>query len=83
METVNATLFRKELFSMIERNQHNEPIRVTSKKGTSVMMSEDDYESLIETIAILSDPLTVAALASDESPADGMEWSEWKAKNIG
>lgn len=83
MKTVDATTFRREVPSMIEICQRNGPIRVVSDSGTSIMMSEDIYESLIETIAVLSDPLTARSIASDESLSDGMEWSEWKASNIG
>ena len=41
-------------------------------------MSESDFDSLMETIAVLSDPETVDAIYSDEDPKDGLRWSDWK-----
>ncbi len=78
METVNATQFRKDLFARIESSQYGEMVRITSKKGNSVLMSESDFDSLMETIAVLSDPETVDAIYSDEDPKDGLRWSDWK-----
>lgn len=32
------------------------PIRITSKEGNAVLISETDYESLMETLELLSTP---------------------------
>ena len=53
-------------------------VRITSKKGNSVLMSESDFDSLMETIAVLSNPETVDAIYSDEDPKDGLRWSDCK-----
>lgn len=83
MKTIDAMTFRRNLESTIGICQRDGPIRVVSGSGTSIIMSEDDYESLVETVAVLSDPLTAGVIASDEPPSDGMEWSEWRTGNVG
>lgn len=57
METVSITSLRKELYKIMERViSLNEPICVSTKNGNSIIMSEQDYNSLQETIYLLSQP---------------------------
>ena len=55
MTNVTATEARKELFNLIRRalNAHD-PVRIQHREGGVILMSEDDYEGLIETIELLS-----------------------------
>ena len=55
MTTVTATEARKELFNLIRRalNAHD-PVRIQHREGGVVLMSEEDYEGLIETLELLS-----------------------------
>jgi PHD/YefM family antitoxin component YafN of YafNO toxin-antitoxin module len=42
---------------MLEQTiKHNEPISISTKDGNAVIISEDDYNSLIETLHISSIP---------------------------
>ena len=53
----NATSFRKNLFSLLENAvKYNECININTKIGNAVVISEDDYNSMVETLKILSNP---------------------------
>lgn len=55
MTTLTATTARQSLFHLLEKSAKGHvPIRITSKSGGVVMISEEDYESLLETLELLS-----------------------------
>jgi antitoxin YefM len=57
MTTVTASVARKSFGKILRETQvTHEPIRVTSSAGSAVILSEDDYESLIETLNLLESP---------------------------
>ncbi len=57
MPTTNVTELRKNLFNMVDSViKYNEPIQVTTKNGNAVLLSEEDYNSLLETVYIMSQP---------------------------
>lgn len=57
MKTVTATSARKELFSLIKDSvRSHQQYKVTSRAGDAVLMSKDDFDSLIETLELLSVP---------------------------
>lgn len=57
MINTNVTNFRKNVFSMIEQTiKYNEPINISAKDGNVVVLSEDDYRSMIETLHLVSIP---------------------------
>lgn len=57
MGTTSITNLRKNIFAMVENTvQFNEPLLITSKAGNAVMISEDDYRGMLETINITSIP---------------------------
>lgn len=54
---VTATEARKTFFELIKQtNQQHELIEVQHKSGNAVIMSAEDYESLQETLHLLSQP---------------------------
>lgn len=55
MTTINATEARADLYNIIERAL-DEPIKITSKRGTVVMISEEEWENILETIYLLGVP---------------------------
>ena len=68
MGTITATQARKELFQIIDRAiQGHEVVRVRHRDGDVVILSEDDYENLIETIDLLSSPGFKKGLAEAEA----------------
>ncbi len=57
MTNVNITNFRKNIYDMIEKTiEYNEPLSITTKKGNAVILSEEDYNNLMETLYISSVP---------------------------
>ncbi len=57
MVTMTATEARKAFFELIKQtNQQHEIIEIQHKTGNAVIMSAEDYESLQETLHLLSQP---------------------------
>ncbi len=57
MKNTNVTTFRKNIFGMLEQIiKYNEPINISTKIGNAVILSEDDYNGLMETLFINSIP---------------------------
>ena len=57
MTTMTATKAREHLFDVLIKSvKGHTPVRITSKSGDAVLLSEEDYESLLETLELLSDP---------------------------
>ncbi len=57
MKTITASRARSELFNLLKNTvKGHRQVRITSKEGNVVLMSEEDYENLIETLELLSIP---------------------------
>ncbi len=57
MTTLTATKARQNLFDVLRKSiKGHTPIQITSKSGDAVLMSKEDYESLLETIELMSIP---------------------------
>lgn len=57
MMTLTATEARKTFFELIKQtNQQHEVFEVQHKSGKAVIMSAEDYDSLQETLHLLSQP---------------------------
>ena len=55
MGVTNITLLRKNLFSSIDNViEYNDSITVNTKKGNAVIISESEYNAMIETIYLTS-----------------------------
>ena len=51
MTNVNITNFRKNIYSLIEQTiKYNEPINISSKDGNAILISEEDYRNIMETL---------------------------------
>ena len=71
MAVINATEARRDFFDLIKRALHmHEPIRVTHRDGSVVLVAEDDYESLLETLELLSAPGFRQGLAEAEADVE-------------
>lgn len=67
MKTITASRARSELFSLLKNTvKGHRQVRITSKEGSVVLMSEADYENLIETLELLS----IAGLKESLQAAD-------------
>ena len=57
MTTLTATKARQNLFDILKKSvKGHAPVKITSKSGDAVLISEEDYESLLETLELLSEP---------------------------
>ncbi len=55
--TVTATKARQNLFKLVKKSVRGHvPVKITSKEGDVVLVSERDYEGLLETLELLSVP---------------------------
>jgi antitoxin YefM len=57
MTTLSASKARAKLFDLVKRaNSAHEVYRIHHRSGDAVLISEGEYESLVETIELLSVP---------------------------
>ena len=57
MKTLTATDARNNWFDLLRKLvKGHRAYRITSKEGGAVLLAEEDYESLIETLELLSVP---------------------------
>jgi len=57
MKTITASHARSELFNLLKSTvRGHRQVRIRTKEGSVVLMSEEDYDNLIETLEILSVP---------------------------
>jgi len=57
MTTLNATEARSKLYKLIDETlATHQPITITGKRGNAVLLSEDDWRSVEETLFLLSIP---------------------------
>ncbi len=58
MMNTNVTNFRKNIYNVLEQTlKYNEPVNISTKDGNVVVISEADYNSLIETLYLTSNPI--------------------------
>lgn len=57
MTTTNATNFRKDLYNILKNTIcFNEPVSICTKEGAAVLLSEEDYRGIMETLYLTSIP---------------------------
>jgi antitoxin YefM len=55
MDNISATEARKQLYSLVDRVQEShEPVWITGKRGSAVLVSEDDWRAVQETLYLVS-----------------------------
>ena len=55
--TMTATEARRQFYRLLRRSvKGHVPVKITSKDGDAVILSEEDYEGLLETLELLSVP---------------------------
>ncbi|MDI1232580.1 MAG: type II toxin-antitoxin system Phd/YefM family antitoxin [Methylobacter sp.] len=57
MTILNATEARSKLYTLIDETMEtHQPIVITGKRGNAVLVSEEDWNSIAETLHLLSVP---------------------------
>lgn len=72
MLNINITNFRKNIFGLLEQTiKYNEPVNISTKDGNAVVLSEDDYNGLMETLYLSSAPgMKEAIIEGLNTPVD-------------
>lgn len=57
MLNTNATNFRSNVYNILEQTiKFNEPVNISTKSGNAILLSEADYNGLVETVYLSSVP---------------------------
>ena len=72
MTNTNITSFRKNIFSVVDRAvTYGEVLNVHTKNGTAVLLSEEDYRNMMETLHLSVIPGMVESIQkAAEEPLD-------------
>ncbi len=72
MTNTNITAFRKNVFGFVDQAvTYGEVVNVTTKNGNAVILSEQEYRSLLETLHLTSIPgMTESIKAAAAEPVE-------------
>ena len=75
MTTLSATEARKQLYRLLDEvSQSHETVQITGKRGNAVLISEDDWRAVQETLYLVSIPgMRESILEGMATPADELE----------
>lgn len=82
MINTNVTHFRKNVSTLLEQTlKFNEPIHVSTRNGNVVILSEDDYRGILETLEMNANPVMKQKLLEGKDtslseciPESEVEW---------
>jgi len=61
MQTIPATRARAQLYKLIDAAAH-EPVQITGKRGSAVLVSSEDWANIQETLHLLAVPGMAASI---------------------
>ncbi len=75
MTTVTATEARKHLYKLIDDvADSHEPVQITGKRGSAVLVGEDDWRAVQETLHLVSIPgMRESILEGMATPVEDLE----------
>ncbi len=80
MTAVTATSARANLYRLIAQvNQEAEPLTITSQRGNAVLIGEDDWRAIQETLFLesvpgLSDSIRAARAEGPQAGSTELDW---------
>ena len=80
MSSINITNARKNLYKLVENlSDTHEPVHITGKNQSAVLVSEDDWRSIEETLYLLAIPGMRNSIIKGmnepiEKSSDKLEW---------
>jgi antitoxin YefM len=80
MTSISATEARKSLYKLVDEVQEShEPVQITGKRGNAVLVGEDDWRAVQETLFLVSIPgMRDSIVEGIATPADELEGQlEW------
>ena len=81
MSTTNATKARQNLYRLIDQvNDNHEPVLITGKKSSAVLVSESDWKAIEETLYLNGIPGVAASIREgmDTLTSELDEKLEWE-----
>jgi prevent-host-death family protein len=80
MTSTTITKARSDLFNLIEKVVNlNDVLKISTKNGNAVVMSEEDYNSLMETLYLSSQPGMVESIKQGmETPIEECREFDWR-----
>ncbi len=75
MTNITATEARRQLYKLVDQVQEShEPIQITGKRGNAVLVGEDDWRAVQETLLLVSIPgMRESIVEGMATPADELE----------
>lgn len=80
MSTTNVTNARQNLFRLIDEvNSNHEPVLITGKKGSAVLIAEGDWKAIEETLYLNAIPGMADSIREgmDTPPSEMDDELEW------
>ncbi len=80
MTSVSATWARANLYRLIDQvNQESEPLTITGQRGNAVLVGEDDWRAIQESLFLAGVPgftesIRQARAEGIEAGSDSLEW---------
>jgi antitoxin YefM len=73
--TMSATEARKQLYQLLDNvSRSHEPVQITGKRGNAVLVSEEDWRAVQETLYLVSIPgMRESILEGMATPAEELE----------
>ncbi len=69
MTTMTVTQARKNLYQLLDSSAEHEPVQITGKRHNAVLISEDDWRSIQETLYLVSMPgMRESIIAGGKTP---------------
>lgn len=57
MKSINITSAREKLYTLVDQtNAEHEPIQILGKRGNAILVSEEDWNAIQETLYLISIP---------------------------
>jgi len=80
MSVIKITEARSKLYKLVEdANKNHKPVTITGKKGNAVLISEEDWNAIQETLFLMSIPgmresIIEGLKTSDEECNETLNW---------
>ena len=78
MTVINPTYARNNLFTILDEIDNGEKYIIESKGKEALLISKDEYDSLVETLYLLSDP-DMSKDIEDARKTPASEMVTWRA----
>lgn len=71
METINISNFRKDVYKTVDSAINFDPVRISTKSGSAIIISEEEYQGLQETLYLTSiKGMTESILEGSNTPVE-------------